>query len=118
MSENGNNDDILLKLVAAAHTSGNVARLRMDDGMMLFAYPDTTALIIGIGYGDGDSGRVRPEVVLRRRSENPARYACWLPAVFADGSWFVLRRLALAEARSPALVRKVDLDSARELLLS
>lgn len=108
--------EILLDMVLAARRERGVASLFMPDGTHLFAYPDDRGVIIGIGRGSEEAHQVQSQLVLRRRTENPARYGLWLPALLSDGCWFLLRRLSVAEALDTACLERIDIDVARSLL--
>ncbi|MFT5532189.1 MAG: hypothetical protein ACI8WM_000687 [Burkholderiaceae bacterium] len=86
-------EKIAFSLVSTALNSRVVARLGLDNGLSMFAYPETDFVIVGIGY---QRDQLRPgfiNTVLKRRHQAPARFAQWLPAQFADGSFFVLLRI-------------------------
>jgi hypothetical protein len=91
-------DSAELEMIAAslaqqAYRNGTVFRQALNDEFNLFAYPADALLIIGIGYVRDALQAHIVEQVLRRRGEQPERFANWLPAQFADGSFFVLRRI-------------------------
>ncbi len=73
--------------------------------------------MVGLGYERDGAGQVRAEQVLRRRGRDMARLGAWLPALFVDGSWYLLRRLpnASLDGATPLLSRD-ELAAAEELL--
>lgn len=80
-------------LVASAIESSAVARLSLDNDLTMFAYPGVGFVVVGIGY---QRDRLRPgmiENILKRRFQVPSRFAQWIPAQFADGSFFLLLRI-------------------------
>lgn len=86
-------EKIAFSLVSTALNATVVARLSLDNGLALFAYPAVDFVVFGIGYA---RDQLRPgyvDSVLKRRFEVPVRFAVWVPAQFADGSFFVLLRL-------------------------
>lgn len=84
--------DITHTLAIRALGSGSVFKTALDAGLTLFAYPAERELLIGIGYHRDVLTPTTIETALSRRFQSPQRYACWLPALLADGSFFVLQR--------------------------
>lgn len=106
------------RLVEQALLHRAVARMSLGDGLNLFAYPGDALMLFGVGL---QRDAVRPstvEHVLTRRAQSPQQYAPWLPAEFADGSFFVLLRLSLGidgNVRPPV---RAELKNALALLAS
>jgi hypothetical protein len=84
--------DITQTLVTRALNSGSVFRTALDAGITVFAYPSENELLIGIGVGRDRLDAHTIEDILSRRFASPQRYACWLPALFADGGFYVIQR--------------------------
>jgi hypothetical protein len=89
----------------------------LSNGMRLLAYPMQSGLLVALGYTTAAERQVGSQELLRRRSENLSRYALWLPAMFADGSLYVVRRLTDADpAADVPPLQTADLMLAVELL--
>lgn len=108
--------DQLHEMVAAARSSGAVVQRAFKDGGKVFIHPADFGVILGIGLKADCAREVRAEQLLQRRSSRPERYACWLPALFSDGSWFLLRRLHTSQCDRPELFQQIDLSIPFELL--
>jgi hypothetical protein len=109
-------EKIAFSLMSSALNSKAVARIALDNGLAMFAYPEGDFVIVGIGY---QRSQLRPgviESVLKRRHQLPARFAQWLPSQFADGSFFVLLRLPRSGRDSVPLLSESVLDNAVALL--
>ncbi|WP_034301018.1 hypothetical protein [Herbaspirillum sp. RV1423] len=106
-------EELLMRLAADARIQEAVAMATLDNGMHLFAYPLEQGMLIAVGIGPDT--QIRPESVLSRRAGNLARYGAWLPAMFNDGSMYVLRRMV--EHGDDMTVLPGDaFDAAEELL--
>ena len=91
-------------LATRALDSGSVFRTALDAGIAVFAFPAKTELLIGIGVHRDRLDAYTIENALSRRFALPQRYACWLPALFADGGFYVMqrsRRSDTGDARVP-----------------
>lgn len=84
--------DVTQTLAARAQESGSVFRTTLNAGLVVFAFPGETELLIGIGYQRDRLDAYTIENALSRRFESPKRFACWLPALFADGGFYLLQR--------------------------
>ena len=84
--------DITQTLAIRALHAGSVFKTALDSGLMLFAYPAEQSLLIGIGYHRDALTPLTIETALSRRFEFPQRFACWLPALLADGSFVVMQK--------------------------
>lgn len=84
--------EITQTLVTRALNSGSVFRTALDAGLTVFAYPSDQELLIGIGVQRDRLDAYTIENVLSRRFASPQRYACWLPALFADGGFYIMQR--------------------------
>ena len=85
--------DITQTLTIRALQSGLVCRTALGTGLHIFAYPGEKELLIGLGYSRDMLDAYTIDNALSRRFESPERFGCWLPALFADGSFFILQRL-------------------------
>ncbi|MBJ7311927.1 hypothetical protein ACFOLJ_03100 [Rugamonas sp. CCM 8940] len=111
-------EELLMHLAGTARREGGVASQQLDNGMELLVYPlEEGGALVGLGYERDGAGQVRAEQVLRRRAQDMARLGAWLPALFADGSWYLLRRLpnASLDGATPLLSHD-ELAAAEELL--
>ena len=70
-----------------------VASRNLANGMQLVVYPIANGALIALGYGRERANGGRVDSVLRMRTENPERFGAWLPALFGDGSWYMVRRI-------------------------
>ena len=84
--------DITQTLATRALNAGSVFKTALESGLTLFAYPAEHAMVIGIGYHRNALTPLTIENALSRRFEFPQRYACWLPALLADGSFVVMQK--------------------------
>ena len=84
--------EITQTLVARALNSGSVFKTALDSGLTLFAYPEEKTMMIGIGYHRDALTPLTIENALSRRFKFPQLYACWLPALLADGSFVVMQK--------------------------
>jgi len=107
-------EELLMKLAADARMQRAVAMVTLDNGLHLFAYPLEQGILIAVG-GAADT-QVRADVVVGRRARNMVRYGAWLPAMFNDGSLYVLRRMV--EHGDDMTVLPDDAIEAAEELLS
>jgi hypothetical protein len=85
----------LLEMMRTARSDGVVVNRPLEGGMELLVYPlqERPGAIIGVGYGSDKAHQVNMDDVLRRRSQDAARFGAWLPAVFRDDSRFVVMRI-------------------------
>ena len=108
-------EELLRQLVNAARTSEEVASSTLDSGMNLFAYPHQDGVVVGLGYRPDLAHLVRAESVLRTRANDIERFGAWLPALFNDGSWYVVRQVPQLAEHGPVLSEH-ELMTAQELL--
>lgn len=107
----------MIELVRKALRDRVVASQRLPDGCKVFAYPGPTGVLIGVGYDADLAQRVQPEALLRKRSADLQRFGTWLPALFTDGSCYVVRRLGWFDpASDEPIISDTELQLARELL--
>lgn len=110
-------EKIAFSLVSTALNSKAVARIALDNGLAMFAYPDAGFVVVGLGY---PRDQLRPgfiESVLKRRYQMPARFAQWMPSQFADGSFFVLLRMEYGARDTAPSPSEAALDNAVALLM-
>lgn len=110
-------EETLVQLAQDARRERAVAIRKMDNGMQLLVYPLDDDVLVALGYERDLGHLVNTETVLRRRAESPSRYGPWLPAMFSDGSWYVVRRVAHGSAPADVSILPEDeLLAAQELL--
>lgn len=109
-------EKIAFSLTVSALDANAVARLPLGDGMSMFVYPGDGFLIVGIGLSRDALRPATVDAVLRRRGQTPERYAAWIPAQFADGSFFVLLRLSHSVGSDVPTPPEALLDNALALL--
>ena len=107
----------LMELAGYAVREGVVAGQTLDSGLHLLVYPAGSEILVALGY-KADS--VRREVlswVLRRRAGNVARFGKWMPALMADGAFYVVRRIQSIEQRDGLpLLSEDEMNDAEELI--
>lgn len=110
-------EEILRQLVRTAMRERVAAVQELTNGMQLLAYPLAAGVLVALGYAAGAARSIGSAELLRRRSDNLARYSPWLPSMFADGSLYIVRRLTEADpdAAVPPL-SAAELMTAVELL--
>jgi hypothetical protein len=110
-------EQLLKQLIRAAAAERAVAVQELTNGMQLLAYPLEADIVIAVGYCGGSVCTLSAEELVRRRSDNLPKYSSWLPAMFADSTLHVVRRLADVDphAETPPLSLE-ELMCAMELL--
>ena len=88
-------EELMKRLSHAAEMEGAVAQAVLDSGLRLLVYPLAAGRLAALGWPADSGHQVHGETLLRRRSADMARYGDWLPALFNDGGWYVVRRLAV-----------------------
>lgn len=110
-------EHLAMQLVNRACSEQAVASHRLANGMQLLAYPLAAGALVGLGFERDLAHRVHMETVLRKRASHPARFGAWLPALFIDGSCYVVRRVVHAgHALDAPSLSDDDLMAAQELL--
>ena len=71
----------------------------LEGGARLFIYPLERGVLLALGATSQGGEPLRPEAVLRRRGADLRRFGVWLPALFADGSCYLVRRCAESETK-------------------
>lgn len=94
-------EDAITKLAHACLRQQEVGLLAREDGTVLMVYPLEQGAVIGVGTSPGFERKLRS--VLRKRTENLQRYGTWIPALFNDGSCFVITRVSEVPADSAVL---------------
>ncbi len=86
------------QLVAQARLHGAVATAALAGGTRVFIYPLEHGVLLALGVGAARGQPLRGETLLRRRGADLRRLGAWLPALFTDGSWYLVRRCADGDA--------------------
>lgn len=110
-------ENILAQLIRTAFLENAVASQALTNGRQLLVYPMGSAALVGLGKS-GETGQAGwLEDMLRRRTANLDRLGAWLPAMLADGSVYVVRRVAVNDpAGEVSPLPPGELDAAEELL--
>lgn len=87
-------EQLLEHLSRTALMEGAVAAATLESGLRLFAYPLEGGTLVAVGLPASSGRAVQGEVLLRRRAADMGRFGPWLPALFNDGGWYLLRRCA------------------------
>lgn len=109
----------LLEMMTTACSQETAVTRRLEGKLELVVYPmqKKPGLVVGLGYGREDAHRVNMPDILRRRTQDVARFGPWLPAVFDDGSCFLVMRAEHGEpdeGLAESLVNEIH--TAKELL--
>lgn len=107
-------EELVMRLIAECRLQEAVAMSYLDNGMHVFAYPlpeQRILLALGVGPDAGLTG----ELLLTRRAAALHAAGSWLPALFNDGSLYLLRHLGGAEDEDGALLAG-QLDLALDML--
>lgn len=107
-------EDAITQLARTCVQQQEVGTLTQSDGTVLLVYPLEQGAVLGIGTGPGFERKLRS--VLRKRTENLPRYGKWMPALFNDGSCFVITRVS--EIRTGNAVLEPDILAAAVELIS
>jgi len=107
-------EELVIKLIGESRVQQAVAMSTLDNGMQVFAYPLADERML-VALGVGSDSRLRAEELLARRAANLAHLDGWLPAMFNDGSLYLLRRLRAEEEESGDVLAR-QLALAEELL--
>ncbi|SFF95430.1 hypothetical protein SAMN05518865_106264 [Duganella sp. CF458] len=91
-------NELYTQLLAQARLHDAVATAVLAGGTRLFIYPLERGVLLALGAGTGGGQALRAETLLRRRGADLRRLGAWLPALFNDGSWYLVRRCADSEA--------------------
>lgn len=107
-------ENAITELAHACQRQQEVGMLAWSDGTVLLVYPLELGAAIGIGTGPGFEHKLRS--VLRKRTENLMRYGKWMPALFNDGSCFLITRVP--EIPAERVVLEADILAAAMELIS
>jgi hypothetical protein len=101
-------EDLVVRLIGECRLQEAVAMSNLENGLHVFAYPlphHGVLLAIGVGPDAALTG----EELLARRTARLQWAGGWLPAMFNDGSLYLVRRLdADEEEGGEALVAQLD----------
>lgn len=86
------------QLRAQARLHNAVAASVLENGSRLFVYPLADGVLLGVGACAAGAPPLRAETLLRRRGGDLRRFGAWLPTLFNDGSWYLVRHCAESEA--------------------
>ncbi|MGW8393193.1 hypothetical protein [Pseudoduganella sp. HUAS MS19] len=86
------------QLLAQARLHDAVAMAALAGGRRLLIYPLESGVLLALGATTPEAQHLRGETLLRRRGAGLRRRGAWLPALFADGSWYLVRRCTDSEA--------------------
>lgn len=106
-------EELLARLANEARMQQAVAMATLGNGMHLFAYPLDEGMLVALGVGP--EAMLENEAVLRKRADDMIRFGAWLPAMFNDGSMYVLRRMVEHGDDMSSLTAE-ELSAAEELL--
>lgn len=110
-------EELVMELARTAFNERAVASRTLDNGMDLLVYPLDDGMIVGFGLPADMAEELEHEELLRRRSDDLARFGPWQPVLLRDGSCYVMRRLPGADPYSSIPVLSSDeLFAAEELL--
>ncbi|MYM98644.1 hypothetical protein [Duganella vulcania] len=109
-------EQLAARLLRQARDGQLVVRQAQEDGLQLLVYPLPDGALVALGFDRDRAHRVLPERVLRRRAAMPERYSGWLPAMLADGSWYVVRRVRDDGGGAAMPPDAAQWQAARELL--
>lgn len=84
----------LLQMMSIARDQDLVVERALEDDMRMFVYPlPLHGFLVGVGYDTDQAHRVSVNALLQRRTDQIERFGDWLPALFSDGSCYLLRRV-------------------------
>lgn len=109
----------LLDMMQAACGKEVAVSQRLAGKMELLVYPlrGRPGVMVGVGYGADAAHLVNMDELLQRRTQDIARFGAWLPAVFADGSSFLVMRIDQPEPDEHLASRLAnEIHTAKELL--
>jgi hypothetical protein len=109
-------EEILSHVARTAQAEKAVASQPLTNGMELLVYPFEGGMLVALGFTGELARDVRMEQVVRKRSDDMRRYGAWQPAVFADGSCYVARRLGYVNLDAGPILSADELMCAEELL--
>ena len=84
-------EELLNVLASEARMQQAVAMNTLENGMHVFVYPLDSGMLVALGASP-DTG-LQAAAVLKKRADDLPRFGAWLPAMFNDGSLYLLRRM-------------------------
>ena len=110
-------EKLLTEMATKAQAEQNVISRTLENGLHLLAYPLNPGGVLAIGVKSKGAHRIIAQKVLRKRSTDLLRYGAWLPAVIADDSCYVVRKVKQIVSNSGfSLLTTSDVAAAQELL--
>jgi hypothetical protein len=89
-------EELLTRLIGESRLHDAVAKSTLDNGMQMFAYPlPKRRTLVAVGVGP-DASLTGAELLARRGARLGAA-GSWLPAMFNDGSLYLVRTLDAAD---------------------
>ncbi|KQZ44749.1 hypothetical protein [Duganella sp. Root1480D1] len=107
-------NEMYMQLAAQARLHNAVATASLAGGAQLLVYPLEHGVLLALGASAPGQQPLRAETLLRRRGADLRRFGAWLPALFADGSWYLVRRCSDSESHG---LEDNEWLAAEELLL-
>lgn len=85
-------NELVVRLIGECRLQGAVAMSTLDTGQHLFAYPlPHHGILLALGV-EADAALAGEDLLARRAAQLPTA-GRWLPALFNDGSLYLVRRL-------------------------
>lgn len=106
-------EELLNVLASEARMQQAVAMNTLENGMHVFVYPLDGGMLVALGASP--DAPVPADAVLRKRAGDLARFGAWLPAMFNDGSLYLLRRMT-EHGDDMSTLSSEQWDAAGELL--
>lgn len=86
-------EQLLARLSRHACSTQVVVSEEIRNGIQMLVYPLENGILIAVGYERGRISHSQIETAMRRRYAQLSRYGAWMPALFVDGSWYMVRRI-------------------------
>jgi hypothetical protein len=107
----------LMELASHALRERAVASQGLENGLHVLVYPAESAILIAFGYKADKVRRGVLSAALHRRAGDVARFGQWMPALMADGAFYVVRRVRSFEPHDGLpLLSEGDMNDAQELI--
>ncbi|MCH8621947.1 hypothetical protein [Undibacterium sp. TS12] len=106
--------ETLTRIIFQAVQEQQVMMMSLSDGLVVFAYPATEKVLLGLGLGRDEVHRVNSTELLKKRGSNMSRYGQWRPVSFVDGAIYVVCDLGVPDEVVCARYAE-DLTVAKEL---
>lgn len=107
-------EELVMRLIGECRLQEAVAMSHLDNGMHVFAYPLPGQGIL-LALGVGPDAALTAEELLARRAAALHTAGSWLPAMFNDGSLYLLHHLDAGEEEGGATLA-AQLDLAVDML--